>query len=77
MVKLTSSDNQEFQVEENVIFQSALIKNMLNDLEVEDAAIPLPNVTGHILQKGIGFLIGLLNMLSIIKMIHQQQLKTK
>lgn len=52
MVKLTSSDNQEFNVPEDVIFQSTLIKNMLADLEVGDAAIPLPNVTGHILQKG-------------------------
>ena len=52
MVKVTSSDGQEFTVEEEVIFQSALIKNMLTDLEVGDAPIPLPNVTGHILTKG-------------------------
>ncbi|KAJ3342962.1 hypothetical protein HDU91_000462, partial [Kappamyces sp. JEL0680] len=50
-VKLTSSDGQEFSVAEEVIFQSALIKNMLSDLEVGDAPIPLPNVTGHILTK--------------------------
>jgi hypothetical protein len=52
-VKLTSSDQQEFTVEEKIIFQSALIKNMMADLEVGDASIPLPNVTGHILAKGI------------------------
>ena len=56
-VKLTSSDGQEFNVAEEVIFQSALIKNMLNDLEVGDAPIPLPNVTGHILAKGIIIII--------------------
>ena len=52
MVKLTSSDGQEFTVAENIINQSHLIKNMLTDLDVGDAAIPLPNVTGHILTKG-------------------------
>ena len=52
-VKLTSSDGQEFNVAQDIIFQSALIKNMMSDLEVGDAAIPLPNVTGHILSKGI------------------------
>jgi hypothetical protein len=51
-VKLTSSDGQEFSVAEDIISQSTLIKNMLADLEVGDAAIPLPNVTGHILAKG-------------------------
>jgi hypothetical protein len=51
-VKLTSSDGQEFSVAEDIISQSTLIKNMLTDLEVGDAAIPLPNVTGHILAKG-------------------------
>ncbi len=51
-VKLTSSDGQEFTVAQDIIFQSALIKNMMSDLEVGDAAIPLPNVTGHILSKG-------------------------
>ncbi|KAJ3000666.1 hypothetical protein HDV02_004351 [Globomyces sp. JEL0801] len=52
MVKLTSSDGQEFNVEEDIITQSALIKNMLSDLDVGDTSIPLPNVTGHILTKG-------------------------
>ena len=33
-VKLTSSDNQEFTVAENIIFQSTLIKNMVSDLDV-------------------------------------------
>jgi hypothetical protein len=53
MVKLTSSDGQEFDVPEDVISLSNLIKNMLQDLDVGESCIPLPNVTGHILTKGI------------------------
>ncbi|KAJ3274584.1 suppressor of kinetochore protein mutant [Terramyces sp. JEL0728] len=55
MVKLTSSDGQEFNVAEDIITQSQLIKNMLSDLEVGEAAIPLPNVTAHILTKIIEY----------------------
>ena len=54
MVKLTSSDNQEFTVDKDVACLSVLIKNMLEDFgeDSEDNAIPLPNVTGQILAKG-------------------------
>jgi S-phase kinase-associated protein 1 len=52
-VKMTSSDQQEFTVEKNIIYQSALIKNMIADLDVGTAPIPLPNVTGRILSKGL------------------------
>ena len=53
MVKLTSSDNQEFNVPKEVACMSILIKNMLEDFgEEQDQAIPLPNVSGPILAKG-------------------------
>lgn len=54
LVKLTSSDGQEFSIAKDIASQSVLIKNMLEDLGDEaDTPIPLPNVTGHILTKGI------------------------
>jgi hypothetical protein len=52
-IKVKTSDNQEFSVPEAVLFQSILIKNLYADLDVGDEALPLPNVTGHILTKGI------------------------
>eukprot|EP00842_Homolaphlyctis_polyrhiza_P004977 jgi/Hompol1/5480/HPOL_000919-RA len=56
MVKLSSSDAQEFTVPKEIACQSVLIKNMLEDLgEDSDAPIPLPNVSGAILQKVIEF----------------------
>ncbi|KAJ3041395.1 hypothetical protein HDV00_009374 [Rhizophlyctis rosea] len=56
MVKLTSSDGQEFTVAKEVACQSILIKNMLEDVgEAEDQPIPLPNVSGPILDKVIQY----------------------
>ena len=52
MVKLTSSDGQEFTVEKNIACISVLIKNMLEDIGDDADTIPLPNVSGHILSKG-------------------------
>lgn len=53
LVKLSSSDGQEFAVPKDVACLSVLIKNMLEDIgENEDQPIPLPNVTGPILTKG-------------------------
>lgn len=40
IVKLTSSDNQEFSVAEEIIFQSTLIKNMVGDLDVGQVEAP-------------------------------------
>ncbi|ORY52280.1 E3 ubiquitin ligase SCF complex, Skp subunit [Rhizoclosmatium globosum] len=52
MVKITSSDNQEFNISKEIANQSVLIKNMLEDVgEADDQPIPLPNVSGAILQK--------------------------
>ena len=57
MVRLSSSDGQEFTVVKEIACQSVLIKNMLEDLgDDEDAAIPLPNVAGTVLAKGANFL---------------------
>ena len=45
-----SSDAQEFQVEEDVAFQSETVKNMIEDTGA-DFAVPLPNVNGVTLSK--------------------------
>lgn len=55
MIKVTSSDNQTFEAEEKVLFQSALIKNIVSDLDNSDQEIPLANVTGCILKKIIKY----------------------
>jgi len=54
-VKLQSSDDQEFEVPRDIAEMSVTIKNMLEDIPNPDAAIPLPNVTGKILQKVIEY----------------------
>ncbi|CAI2180539.1 17682_t:CDS:2 [Funneliformis geosporum] len=56
-VKLTSSEGTEFKVERDVAEKSVLLKNMLEDVGESDMAIPLPNVTGPILQKVIEYCI--------------------
>ncbi|KAL2917665.1 hypothetical protein HK105_202538 [Polyrhizophydium stewartii] len=56
MVKLSSSDGREFVVAKEVACQSVLIKNMLEDLgEDSDAPIPLPNVSGPVLEKVVEY----------------------
>ncbi|KAJ3061522.1 hypothetical protein HDU98_002573 [Podochytrium sp. JEL0797] len=56
MVRLTSSDNQEFSIAKEIADQSVLIKNMLEDIgDADDQPIPLPNVSGAILQKVIEY----------------------
>eukprot|EP00054_Salpingoeca_dolichothecata_P031679 m.264263 g.264263 ORF g.264263 m.264263 type:complete len:172 (+) comp27626_c0_seq1:106-621(+) len=57
-VKLMSSDHKEFEVEASVAKMSITIKNMLDDLGwsgEDDTPIPLPNVTGAILEKVIQY----------------------
>lgn len=52
MVTITTSDNKIFNVKEEIIFQSNLIKNMLSELEsTDDQIIPLPNVNSSTLEK--------------------------
>jgi S-phase kinase-associated protein 1 len=53
-VKLTSSDNQMFEVDEEVANQSHTVKNMIEDTGTEEM-IPLPNVPGKILSKVIEY----------------------
>ena len=55
-LKLESSDNKVFTVSTIVAQQSVTIKNMLEDIGDADAPIPLPNVTGYILEKVIDYL---------------------
>jgi S-phase kinase-associated protein 1 len=55
LIKLQSSDEQEFEVEKSLAEQSVTIKNMLEDIPENDTAIPLPNVSGKILQKVIEY----------------------
>ena len=55
-IKLQSSDNQTFTVDDEVAKCSVTIKTMLEDLgieEDEDEVIPLPNVNSSILQRVI------------------------
>mmetsp|Transcript_30083 Transcript_30083/g.66645 ORF Transcript_30083/g.66645 Transcript_30083/m.66645 type:complete len:157 (+) Transcript_30083:173-643(+) len=53
-VRLTSSDSQTFEVDEEVALESQTIKNMIEDTGSEDA-IPLPNVSGKILARVIEY----------------------
>mmetsp|Transcript_11461 Transcript_11461/g.27224 ORF Transcript_11461/g.27224 Transcript_11461/m.27224 type:complete len:160 (-) Transcript_11461:350-829(-) len=53
-VKLRSSDDQMFEVEEEVAFESLTVKNMIEDTGTE-APIPLPNVSSKILAKVIEY----------------------
>lgn len=49
LIKLSTSDGKEYQLEKSIICQSNLIKNMLQDLEMQDNTIPLPNITSSIM----------------------------
>ncbi|GAQ80479.1 SCF ubiquitin ligase [Klebsormidium nitens] len=53
-VKLKSSDDEMFEVDEAVAHESQTIKNMIEDTGV-DAPIPLPNVSSKILAKVIEY----------------------
>ncbi|GLJ36346.1 hypothetical protein SUGI_0729620 [Cryptomeria japonica] len=53
-VKLKSSDDEMFEVDEAVAFESETIKNMIEDTGVE-SVVPLPNVNSKILAKVIEY----------------------
>lgn len=55
MIKLTSSDNVEFSVENDIMFNSLLIKDMIENLENVDQAIPLSEIKGDVLKIVIHF----------------------
>lgn len=58
MVKVSSSDNQEFTIDKQIACQSMLLKNLLEDIgDADENPIPLPNVSAAILSKGIVFLL--------------------
>jgi S-phase kinase-associated protein 1 len=50
-VTLKSQDEKTFVVPREVAEKSVLLKNMLEDVGESDAPIPLPNVTGKVLEK--------------------------
>eukprot|EP01121_Diplochlamys_sp_Union-15-3_P006053 TRINITY_DN164_c0_g1_i3.p1 TRINITY_DN164_c0_g1~~TRINITY_DN164_c0_g1_i3.p1 ORF type:complete len:169 (+),score=34.13 TRINITY_DN164_c0_g1_i3:96-602(+) len=55
-VKLQSADDKDFEVSVEVASMSVTIKNMLEDLSPDsDTPIPLPNVSGKILEKVIDY----------------------
>lgn len=53
-MKLRSSDDEMFEVDEAVAFESQAVKNMIEDTG-KDAVIPLPNVSSKILAKVIEY----------------------
>ncbi|CAK9224487.1 unnamed protein product [Sphagnum troendelagicum] len=53
-VKLKSSDDEMFEVEESVAFESQTVKKMIEDTGM-DHPIPLPNVSSKILAKVIEY----------------------
>ena len=55
VVKLESSDGQEFVVEAEIANKSVLLRNILDDIGEFDDALHLPNVTGPILNKVIEY----------------------
>jgi len=56
-VKLQSSDEQEFEVPNSIATMSVTIKHMIEDIgeASSETPIPLPNVTGKILEKVIQY----------------------
>ena len=50
MIRLRTSDGEEFEVEEAVAVQSQTIRHMIED-DCADNTIPLPNVTARVLSK--------------------------
>jgi S-phase kinase-associated protein 1 len=53
-VKLSSSDGQIFEVDEEAALQSVTIKNMIEDTG-SDAIVPVPNVDSNILAKVVEY----------------------
>lgn len=56
-VQLKSKDDKVFTVEKDVACMSTTIKNLIDDIDEldEDTAIPVPNVSGAILEKVVQY----------------------
>ncbi|KAJ2784411.1 hypothetical protein H4R18_001121 [Coemansia javaensis] len=55
LVSLVAADGATISVEQDIIEQSGTIRNILNDVGLSDAAIPVPNVSGPILARVIDY----------------------
>jgi len=53
--KVTSNDNQVFEIDQGVVEQSSTIKTLSELMEINDVPIPLPNVKASILEPIIEF----------------------
>ncbi len=60
-IKLASSEGIEFTVEKKAAQLSVLLKNLLEDIGESENVIPLPNVSGHILERVIEWCVHHLN----------------
>src|SRR5688572_22255015 len=57
IVKVETSDNVVFDVPEDIIKVSIIVKNMIEDIgECGGAPVPLPNVSGTIMRKIVEYL---------------------
>ncbi|KAI3885670.1 hypothetical protein MKX03_032046 [Papaver bracteatum] len=57
MIILKSADDKEFEVEESILMISKTLKHIIEDgCDGNEVPIPLPNVTGELLEKVIVFL---------------------
>ena len=55
-VKLVSSDGVEIEVRKDIALMSKLVASMLEGDEVDGVEVPLPNVSGEILEQVVQFL---------------------
>jgi S-phase kinase-associated protein 1 len=49
MIRIITSDGKEYALTKSIICQSNLIKNIIEDLDCSEMAIPLPNITSTIM----------------------------
>ncbi|KAJ2711722.1 hypothetical protein H4R19_003112 [Coemansia spiralis] len=55
LVRLVAADGATLDVEQDIIEQSGTIRNILSDVGVTDAPIPVANVSGHTLGRVIEY----------------------
>lgn len=54
-VMLKTSDDKIFEVDELVAYKSQTLKHLIEDMEIPEVPIPLPNVSSSILSKVIQY----------------------